>query len=165
MKTLKTLFSAVFVSAALLLSSCSGDDGDNNGGGGSGFYLTAKVGGSNYKSYVEPQATTAGGMLHIQSSTSSGDAIQIQVANYNGVGTYTSGNNNLMSGYINYMDMGATPGQFTAYTSVRGTGTVEITAVDDSSVTGTFTATVVKNEEGSTEQVTITNGKFRAKLN
>lgn len=163
MKTLKTLFSAAILSGAVLLSSCSGDDGGGSGGG-SGYYLTAKVDGSNYKSYVEPTAVIAGGMLMIQSSTSAGDAIQIQVANYNGVGTYNSGNNNLSNGYINFMDMGS-PGQFVSYTSVRGSGTVEITAVDDTTVTGTFTATAKENVENPTDEVSITNGKFRAKIN
>lgn len=163
MKTLKTLLKTGLLALAIAFSSCSSDDG-GNGGGGSGFYLTAKVDGGNYKSYVKPMAVMAGGMLMIQSSTSAGDAIQIQVANYNGVGTYTSGNNNLTNGYINYLDMGSQVGQFVTYTSVRGTGTVEITEVTDTAVMGTFTATAVENQDGATNDVSITNGKFRAEI-
>ncbi|WP_298148253.1 DUF6252 family protein [Flavobacterium sp.] len=144
------------------LFSCSNDD--NGSGASSGFYLKAKVEGQNYRSFVSPTAVSVAGMLMIQSSASSGNSIQIQIANYNGVGTYTSGNNDLTAGYINYLLLGDTPTSFQTFTSVRGTGTVEITEVTETSISGTFSATAPENVPGATNQVSITEGSFRAEL-
>lgn len=154
-----------FIAAALFLTACSDDD---NGGGGTpaGFHLKAKVGGANYSNsdLFEPMAVLTNNVLMIQSSDNNGDAIQIQITNFDGVGTYESGNNNLLNGYINYMDMGATIGQFTSYTSVRGDGIVEITEITDTEVKGTFSATVFENVDGSTNSIEITDGTFRAAI-
>ncbi len=159
---MKTIFKSIFAVIAALTISCSSDD--NGSGGNSGFFLTAKVNGQNYSSFVTPTAVSVAGMLMIQSSASSGNSIQIQVANYTGIGTYTSGNNDLTDGYINYLLLGSTPTSFQTFTSVRGTGTVEITEVTETSISGTFSATAPENIPGSTNQVSITEGSFKAEL-
>jgi len=144
--------------------SCSSDS--DGGGSDTGFYLKAKIDGANYanSSSFEPMATIAGGTLNIQSSNDGGDAIQIQVPNYTGVGTYNSGNNDLTQGYVNYLDTNLSAGTFVSYTSVRGTGQVIVTEVTDTAIKGTFTATVIENEDGSTNDKAITNGTFRVEL-
>ena len=163
MKTLKTLGAMCLL--ATILFSCSSDDGGGGSNSG-GFSLTAKVNGANYSNsnYFDPMAVITNNILVIQSSDNGGNSIQIQVMNYNGVGSYTSGNNNLMAGYINYLKAGATVGQFKTFTSVRGDGLVEITEVTDTYVKGTFSATAPENVSNSTESVEITEGRFKAKI-
>ncbi len=164
MKTIKSVSVFLFVSA-LMLTSCSSDD-SSGGGTPAGLHLKAKIDGQNYSNseHFDPMAIINSGILMIQSSDNSGNSIQIQVTNYNGEGTYNSGSNNLLNGYINYMKAGATIGQYTTYTSVRGTGQVIITKVTDTEITGTFTATAKENVDGSTASVVITEGSFRAEI-
>lgn len=163
MKTFKT-FGAMCLLATAFLFSCSSDDSD--GGSSGGFSLKAKVNGANYSNsnLFDPMAVITNGMLMIQSSDNNGNSIQIQVTNYEGVGSYASGNNNLMAGYINYLKAGATVGQFRTFTSVRGDGLVEITEVTDTYVKGTFSATAPENIQNPTESVEITEGTFKAKI-
>ena len=168
MRTMKTIWkSAIVATLVLAFTACSDDDDNGGSSTPAGYYLTAKVDGQNYSNsnLFDPTAVVAGGMLMIQSSTNSGDAIQIQIPNYTGPGTYNSGNNDLTAGFVNFMDMGATVGQFTSYTSVRGTGQVIVTEDTAEKVEGTFTATAFENVEGSTNDVAITQGSFRAEKN
>src|SRR5690606_11581471 len=125
-QAIKMLAKTGFIVAALFLTACSDDNGGGGGGTPAGFHLKAKVDGDNYSnsSMFEPMAMIQGGTLIIQSSDNSGNSIQINVAGYDGVGTYENGNNDVMNGYINYLEMGATIGQYTTYTSVRGDGVV-----------------------------------------
>lgn len=162
MKTLKT-FAAMCLLATILFS-CSSDD--SNGSSSGGFSLKAKINGANYSNsnHFDPMAVITNNILVIQSSDNAGNSIQIQVMNYGGVGSYTSGNNNLMAGYINYLKAGATVGQFRTFTSVRGDGLVEITEVTDTHVKGTFSATAPENISNPTESVEITEGTFTAKI-
>lgn len=151
------------IGLSVIFNSCRKDDDDGDDKSTSGLHLKAKVNGSEYKSYVDPTGVAAGGMLVIQSSDSSGNSIQIQIANYSGKGTYNSGGNDLTKGYINYMKM-ISIGNVKTYTSVRGTGKVEITEASATEVKGTFTATAYENVSGSTDKVDITEGTFTAKL-
>ncbi len=166
LQAIKMFAKTGFIAAALFLTACSDDNDGGGGGTPSGFHLKAKVDGDNYSnsSMFEPMAMIQGGTLIIQSSDNSGNSIQINVANFDGVGTYENGNNNVMNGYINYLEMGATIGQYTTYTSVRGDGVVEITEVSETEVKGTFSATAFENVENSTNSVEITNGTFRAAI-
>lgn len=146
-------------------SACSSDDSSPvDPGSSSEFYVNAKVDGTNYSNsnYFAPTAMVTSGVLMIQSSTDAGNSIQIQIMNYNGKGTYTSGNNDLTKGYVNFLKKGSGM-SFQTFTSVRGTGTVEITEVTDAYIKGTFTATAKENVESSTASVTITEGSFKAK--
>src|SRR5690606_38271382 len=165
MKILQKLGSYVLVASMVVLGSCNNDDG-GGGGSTSGYHVNAKVDGQDYSNsnLFAPSAIITNGILNIQSSDNSGNAISIQVPNYTGLGTYNSGNNNIMNGYINYMKAGATIGQFTSYTSVRGDGVVTITEETDTEVVGTFSATAFENVDNSTNSVEITEGSFRADL-
>jgi|SRR5690606_34307361 len=167
MRTLKSISKVLLVAFSLAIAvSCDNDDDNGGGGGGgNGVYLRAKVNGQNWSnsSLVEPSATLNMGILNILASNNSGDAFNIQIPNFTGEGTYNNGNNDLMAGYINYMDMGSV-GQFTSYTSVRGEGQVIVTEVTETHIKGTFTATAPENIENPVQSVTITNGEFRIAL-
>lgn len=128
------------------------------------YYVKAKVDDGNYanSAYAAPAATLNAGTLMIQSSGDTGNSMQIQIPNYAGEGTYQSGSNDLSSGYINFSRLGA-GFTYKSYTSVRGTGTVEITSVSATEIEGTFTAYAPENEEDWTEAVQITEGTFKLK--
>ncbi len=162
MKTLKQLLKISFFLA--LFTACSSDDGGTSTSGAN-YHVTAKIDGNSYSNsnYFEPLFSGANGVVVIQSSDNSGNSIQIQIQNYQGEGTYISGNNNIQDGYINFMKAGSTIGQFTTYTSVRGTGEVIVTAASDTEISGTFKATAYQNETGSTNKVEITQGSFKVK--
>lgn len=164
MKTIKNkvLFLLTLSVFSFALLSCNNDD-DDSGSSSSGHFLKASVDGANYNSYVEPTAVITNGILNLQSSDSNGNSIQIQIANYTGTGTYASGNNDITKGYINYLNM-VSMGNVKSYTSVWGTGSVEIKEITSSSVKGTFTATAYENVSGSTNKVEITSGDFAAKI-
>lgn len=164
MKTMKNkiLFLLALSVFSFALVSCSNDEDDPNNQT-SGHFLKASVDGASYSSYVEPTAVITNGILNLQSSDSKGNSIQIQITNYTGTGTYTSGNNDITKGYINYLNM-ISVGNVKSYTSVRGTGSVVINEVTGNSVKGTFTATAYENISGSTNKVEITSGDFNAKI-
>lgn len=153
------LFSAVFA-----FVSCNKDDDNNNVAtpppAAGDYFLTAKVNGSNYanSAYFAPTSTTNSNVLQIQSSNDGGGSIQIQIQNFDDVGTYNVGGN-LSNGYVNYM----TTFPFKSYTSVRGTGSVEVTEVSETFIKGTFTAVAPENEESPSSEVVITEGSFKVK--
>lgn len=96
MKTMKNkiLFLLALSVFSFALVSCSNDEDDPNNQT-SGHFLKASVDGASYSSYVEPTAVITNGILNLQSSDSKGNSIQIQITNYTGTGTYTSGNNDI----------------------------------------------------------------------
>lgn len=163
MKTLKTLSSFLILTLAVAFSTSCSSDSDGGGGEPDGNYVTAKIDGASFRNsdMVDPSATVNAGTLNILASTDTGDNINIQIPNFNGVGTYNNGNNNLMAGYINYMDIVTiSPPTFVSYTSVRGVGQIVVTESDATHIKGTFTATVFENVDGSTNDKAITEGKF-----
>ncbi len=166
MKMLQKLSNFLMIVSMVLLGACSNDDDGGGGGSTAGYHVTAKVDGESYSnsSLFAPSAIITNGVLNIQSSDNSGNAIQIQVPNYSGPGTYNSGNNNIMNGYINYLKAGASIGQFQNFTSVRGDGVVVITSETDTEIEGTFSGTAFENVDNSTQSVEITDGSFRAEL-
>jgi hypothetical protein len=167
MNTLKSIGKILLLLAVFVAASCSSDDDNNNTAPvlpAGNYYVKAKVDDAQYANspYVTPAATLSGGTLNIQSSTSTGNSIQIQIPNYHGEDTYLSGSNNLAYGYINFMRMG--PGfAFHTFTSVRGAGEVVITSVTATEIEGTFHAIAPENDEDSTDEVQITEGTFKLK--
>ena len=163
MNTLKTISKFILLTAVfgLTLTSCNKDDDNPVYPTGAGdYFLNAKVNDANYanSAYFAPTASISAGTLAIQSSNDGGNSIQIRIADYTGVGMYNVGGN-VVAGYVNYTTL--TP--FKAYTSVRGTGSVEITEVTDTYIKGTFMAFSPENDENSTAAVTITDGDFKVK--
>jgi len=163
---MKTISKILFLATVLFaFSACSSDDNSGNVAQPSAeFYVNAHVDGTGYSnsSYFDPTGMVVSGVLMVQSSTDSGNSIQIQIPAFNGVGTYTSGNNNLTNGYINYLKKGSGL-SFQTFTSVRGNGAVKVTEVTDTYVAGTFSAVAKENTESSTASVTIAEGSFKVK--
>lgn len=167
MNKLKSIGKILLLATVFVAASCSSDDDNNNNVPvvpSGNYFVKAKVDGADYANspYVTPAATLNAGTLNIQSSTSSGNSIQIQIPNYSGEGTYLSGSNNLAYGYINFSRLG--PGfSFHSYTSVRGAGEVVVTSVTDTEIEGTFHAIAPENDDDSTDEVQITEGTFKLK--
>lgn len=165
MKTLQTITRFFLLTAVFAFASCNKDD-DNDAApvippAAGDYFMNAKVNGSDYSNsaYFAPSATINAGVLQVQSSNDGGNSIQLQVQNYVGVGAYNTGGN-LTNGYVNYM----TIMPFKTYTSVRGTGSVEITEVTETYIKGTFTAVAPENQESPSSEVAITEGTFKAKF-
>lgn len=159
MKTLKLIFAFTFI---LGISSCSDSTDEDLGLSGEGS-LTAKIDGSNFEALsVAVVATISNNVAAIQGSNSEGEYIRFHISNYNGVGTYTTGNsisntNSAMYGTIN-------PVISWVSTFDIGSGTIEITEEKDTAIKGTFSFTGI-NSDGNTTSKTITEGKFNAPKN
>lgn len=158
---ISTLFLALFISVSL--SSCSDDDGGGGSGTPSGEFVKAKVNGEDFASSTSYDLVAASNptssALVVQGSNSSGEAIQLMLMNFDGVGTYD------VSNMLNGQAMYTIANPFTSYSSAAeggASGEIEITLIDDEKVEGTFSFTGRKAEEGATETVTVTEGQFRA---
>ena len=155
MKNFKKLGVLLFLS---LLIACGGNDDDNPTSGDA--FLTAKVDGENFASLdVAVAATITSNILVVQGSNANGDYISLTIANYNGVGTYKTGNsissmNNAMYGSVN---------PIVSWTSTFniGDGTIEIKEETATHVKGTFSFVAENDNSGSK---TITEGKFSAPI-
>lgn len=161
--TLKTIGKMMLLSAVFAFASCDKDDDNNNNStipAAGDYFLKAKVNGQDYSNsaYFAPTAAITNGVLTVQSSTDTGNSVQIRIENYNGVGTYDVGGD-VTAGYVNY----TTLNPFKAYTSVRGTGNVVITEVTEAHIKGNFAAYSPENQENATQAVTITEGDFKVK--
>jgi hypothetical protein len=162
MKTLKTFSKMILLATVFAFVSCDKDDDNPYYAPASGdYYMKSKVDGNDYNNsaFFAPTATLNAGTLMIQSSTDGGNSIQIQIPNFDGVGVYLSGGDNLSLGYINYMTLSP----LRTYTSVRGNGTVEVTEMTETYIKGTFSAVAPENQETPTTSVSITEGDFKVK--
>jgi len=164
-RTLQSIGTMLLAVTLLLSVSCNKDDDAAPVVPSAGqYFVKAKVDDGDYanSAYVTPEATLNAGTLVIQSSGDSGNSMQIQIPNYAGEGTYTSGGGDLTKGYINFSRLGA-GFTYQTYTSVRGTGSVVISSVSDTEIEGTFTAYAPENKEDWTVAVTIEEGTFKVK--
>ncbi|MGV6829556.1 MAG: DUF6252 family protein [Flavobacteriales bacterium] len=165
MKTIKKTLYLVMLFAAVMVSSCNKDDDNNDNGGGNGGgseFLTAKVDGSNYEAAQSPAvivgAQSSNGVLVVQGGTNDGETIRINIGNYNGPGTYHAGdftNPNTFS-YItlpNNLWMGGFG---------LGSGTVNVTSDNGTTVEGTFSFEGVNGQNNTTKS--ITEGQFKATI-
>lgn len=156
MKILKTIILLTLVS---VLFSCSSATDDDLGLGGEGT-LTAKVDGTDFASLkITVGATVTSGVAAIQGSNASGEYIRLNIVNYTGVGTYQTGNSLSNTNSASY----GTVNPIKAWVSTFdiGSGTIEITSDDATSISGTFSFTAV-NSDGTTTTKQITEGKFNA---
>lgn len=159
MKTLKLIFAFTII---LGLLSCSDSSDEDLGLSGEGT-LTAKVDGSNFEALsVAVGATISNNVAAIQGSNSDGEYIRLNISNYNGVGTYTTGNS--ISNVSSAMYGSVNPVIAWVSTFDIGSGTIEITEETDIAIKGTFSFTGI-NSDGNTTSKTITEGKFNAPKN
>ncbi|PHS67200.1 MAG: hypothetical protein COB12_04705 [Flavobacterium sp.] len=168
MKTIKKTIYVTFLCLSVILASCSGDDdnndGDDDGGtGGTGGteFLTAKVDGANFEAAQSPAvivgATSGNGLMTFQGGTNEGKTIRGSVFNYDGAGTYTTGDNITNVNSLSYITL---PNNLWNSTFDIGSGTITITSDDGTTIEGTFSFEGFNASDGTTKN--ITEGSFKA---
>jgi len=176
MKTLKKLLYCSLICIAALFTSCSSDDngGDNGdtGNNGAAEFLTAKIDGADFAASQDPavlvgaQMAAQGGttVVVVQGSDNNGNAINFSIFNYEGVGTYTTGDGPTNSNLIQYLTVSpfAAWGSNLATSLVGGLtpGEIIITSDDGTTIEGTFSFEGYNADNMTTK--TITEGEFKA---
>jgi len=181
MKTIKKTIYISFLCLSVILASCSSDDdgGDGGTGGGSGAeFLTAKVDGSDwaastdFETLIGAETATSNGttVMTIQGSINSGDYIQIVISNYNGTGTYTTGDDIQNTNSLSYGELVGTTGInlwsngfLTAILGGIGAGEIIIESDANGVVTGSFNFKGYNADDESTKNITV--GEFKANIN
>ena len=176
MKTLRKTIYLSFVCLAMVFASCSSDDDNNDdggGGGGAGEHFTAKVNGSDFAASTD-FATLIGGVksttsgvttLTGQGSTNTGDFINFSIYEYNGPGTYATGDSITSFNGINYGEL-VNQTTVNMWSSNLGSaaagvnpGSITITVDSDGNIEGTFSFEGYNATDMSTKN--ITNGSFK----
>jgi len=156
----------VFVLAAL--SGC-GSDGPSGPDGDSEYYLSARIDGAQWSAdpsliYVAATSEATPAMITFQGSTldGGGRSIVFHLARIPGPGTYPLGMNigTGTGGIASYVTGGV--GWNTPLTGAAGT--VTISSITESTVTGTFEF-VATRADGVAGTVTVEQGRFRVPLN
>lgn len=173
MNTLKVLSRYALIFMALLVTACDNDDDSTDGGddpdGATGTeFVTAKIDGADYAAAQDPAvivgATIDGGVFAVQGGTNDGETIRITINNYDGPGTYITGDvvtNGNMLAYVTLTPLATwMNGGVTALVDGVGTGTIEVTSDADGVVEGTFSFKGYNGEDMTTK--TITEGQFKA---
>ena len=166
MKIIKNLNYPLLIVAVILFTSCSknnNDDNENNNSNGTGEYLTAKIDGTNFEAAQSPavivSATISNGVFIVQGGNNEGDTIRATIYEYNGTGTYTTGDNINNTSSLSFITL---PANSWMSTFDIGSGTLNVTLDDGEYVEGTFSFEGYNAADQTTKNVT--NGKFRAKL-
>ena len=163
MKTLKTIRKSIFVAASLLLlASCNKDDAPaSNPPSLTSSFVKGKIAGVSYASIVVSSSRSGTGVdaaITILGSDSSGNSITLALIGIAAPGTYTI--NNSTDSVLNYSPVTGGMAYATGYCD-NATGTVTISAYDQTHVTGTFSF-VGKDAENCSASKTITEGSFNA---
>ncbi len=177
MKTLKNTFRILFLTLAVGFTSCSSDDdngdGAEGGTGGGAEHYTAKIDGADFAASTDPASliggtlTTNNGMTiaTAQGSTNTGDYINFSIVNYNGPGTYITGDdisnmNGIMYGKISPLGVWASNGVL----SIIGIqpGEIVITSDTDGVLEGTFSFEGYNGDDQTSKM--FTEGSFKVNL-
>ncbi|GAB5399070.1 MAG: hypothetical protein Aureis2KO_06550 [Aureisphaera sp.] len=174
MKTFKTVLLLFLFSAVLISCSKDDDSGDSeatSGGGSESF--SASIDGADFAASTDP-ATLIGAtlstnngitVLTAQGSTNNGSFINFTIMNYDGTGTYTTGDNLSNPNLIQYGELNGTTasawGSNLATAAVGGLqpGEINITKQDDDGAEGTFSFEGYNANDTSTKM--ITQGQFK----
>lgn len=145
--------------------SCKSDDDGGDGPAGAGTF-TAKVNGENFTGLEGTViAQTSNGALVVNGGTEDSETIQIIIPVYDGVGTYPLNFMNL--GTYAYLPDSSNPDPSTVVTystaTNNGSGEINISAMDGSSVSGTFHFTA-GNLTNTSQTVNVTDGEFNIQL-
>ncbi len=182
MKTIKHTLYISLLCLAVVFAGCSSDDdnsndnNDDNGDGGNEgteFY-TATVAGSGFEASTDPASliaatvSTNNGMTiaTAQGSTNNGAFINFSIINYNGPGTYTTGDdltnaNMIMYGTASPVAAWASNG-VTSLVGGLQAGEIIITSESDGVLEGTFTFEGYNGDDQSSKMVT--SGSFKANV-
>jgi len=171
LNNLKRIALTLFISAALF--ACKSDDEGGSGGDAASGTVEAKVAGSNYKSdkqgtqaqRIESQGTTT--ILITSNEFSSGKNITLTISSgFDGIGTYQIGGGPNVFVNAQYVEGNANDPLdsqiWSAPFDESVAGEINVSAVSDSNIKGTFSFTG-KNEDGSFKEVT--EGSFNVDFN
>lgn len=122
--------------------------------------MTAKVDGKDWSATLAVQATKSSGVLAI-GGTGSGGQININIINYTGVKGYALGGPTTNPNNSTWTVTAIPP---VIYTNLmgQGTGEINITKEEGGYIEGNFTYSAKNQTSGAS--VSVTEGKFRAKL-
>ncbi|MFK7748766.1 MAG: hypothetical protein AB8B65_10265 [Kordia sp.] len=163
MKNLKKQFN-VFCIAILTVTmiSCNNDDdvATMDTANTAGEFLTAKVDGVDFSAMeVSVTATTSNNVLSLVGGDSNGNTFQMAIQNYNGVGTYVTGDVITNSNAMSYITV--TPFALWTSTFDTGNGTLEVTTDDGSIIEGTFEFLGYKD---ASTRILFSDGEFKANI-
>lgn len=145
---------------SLIFIGCSGDDDSGSSGNGDGSF-TALVDGTAFEAFDEAiGASISGSAFIVQGSDKNGNAIRLNVVNYNGTGTYKTGDNIANVNSANYITLSPV-GNWSSTFNI-GSGTINVTSIANGFAEGTFTFSGYNAEDKTTKNVT--DGKFKAKI-
>jgi len=169
MKTVKTIAQTFFIAASLLLlNSCNKDD-DNPTPfpvvPANTSFITAKVNGANFTTLLFGTSTAScsrsgtgtSAMITILGGDMSANSITIFLDGNVGVGTQTV--NITTNSLLNYSP-GSGDQAFSTGSCVGATGTINITASDETHIEGTFSFTGKETDDCSLSK-TVTQGTFK----
>ncbi|MEM7087586.1 MAG: DUF6252 family protein [Bacteroidota bacterium] len=169
MKTFRKSAYLVMLCMAVMFTACKSDDNNNEeeqgaqGGNGTEF-LTAKVDGVDFEAAQDPavivSATVSNNVMAFQGGKNNGETIRGTINDYNGVGTYQTGNDISNPNSLSYVTL--TPVAAWTSTFNIGSGTVEVTSDDGTTIEGTFSFEGFNGADQTTK--TITQGNFKAIL-
>ncbi|RZL16471.1 MAG: hypothetical protein EOO89_11465 [Pedobacter sp.] len=154
MKQLKNLILAGLV--LFFVSACKKSDDVNVTDG----TMSAKIDGTAWTAGLAVQATKTSGVLSI-GGTGNGGQINLNVLGYTAPGTYQLGGTATNPNHAIYTTTTMPPSSYSNMVG-QGSGTLTITSESGGYVEGTFNFTA-KNPTGGAI-ITITEGKFKAKL-
>ena len=168
MKTItKTLYLSL-VCLALIFTGCNKSDdaeeiigGGGGAGGGGSEFLIATVDGSSFEAAQSPAvivaATTSNNVLTLHGGTNEGNTIRATINGYTGVGTYTTGDGISNVNSLSYLTL---PANIWMSTFDIGSGIIEVTSDDGTTVEGTFSFEGFNAQDQSTKN--ISGGSFMA---
>lgn len=166
MKSLHKFFYVLMLFSTVLFTACnknSDDGGGEEGENTSGTeYLTAKVDGTDFEAAQDPavivSATVGNNVLSFQGGKNNGETIRGTINGYSGVGTYRTGNDISNPNSLNYITLNPTANWGSTFNI--GSGTVEITMDDGTTIEGTFSFEGLNADDQTTKN--ITQGNFKA---
>ncbi len=154
MKNLKNLL--LFMCLSFIVS-CSDATDEDLGSTAEGTF-TAKVDGDSFTSLkATVSAIVTNGVAVIGGSNANGDYIRITISDYNGVGTYKTGDAISSTNSILYGSLSPFANWSSAFDI--GSGTIEITEDTATQVSGTFT---FLGYNGPNDRKEVTEGTFNA---
>lgn len=150
------IFTALLALVALTFSGCNKNDDNNNPSGSSGS-MSLTVDGSNWSATLAVQAVNSNGVINVTGSDSNAKQASVILYGVSTTGTYQVGPGN-PSNQLRWTQGLGTNDTYQA-NGVIGNGTVTITELTSSKISGTFQFTGYNTAQNSK---VITNGSFSA---